>query len=108
MQGWANRKVAYLFFSNERVSEADILAGHFRSTSERLAATDGLVFMLHDTNLKQSMKLFGDPGRCVHIGDRESDIYELFCTARGIGMNFLIRTCVDRLAGAADHMIAMR
>lgn len=29
-------------------------------------------------NLKQSTALLGDPGRCVHIGDRESDIYELF------------------------------
>jgi hypothetical protein len=29
-------------------------------------------------NLKQSTELFAEPRRCVHIGDREGDIYELF------------------------------
>jgi hypothetical protein len=48
-QDWANTKAAYRFFSNDRVSEADILGGHFQSTGERVGATDGLVFMLHDT-----------------------------------------------------------
>ena len=48
-QDWANTKAAYRFLSNERVSEADILAGHFNSTRDRFAATDGLVLVLHDT-----------------------------------------------------------
>jgi hypothetical protein len=197
-QDWANTKAAYRFFSNDRVSEADILAGHFQSTRDRVAATDGLVLVLHDTteftyqrerseaigitkninsgrdktgrlrshtvcgilmhsslavtteglplgltavkfwtrkkfkgtaalkkkinptrvpiekkesirwldNLKQSTELLNDPGRCVHIGDRESDIYELFCTAQQTGTHFLLRTCVDRLAGDGNHTIA--
>jgi hypothetical protein len=41
----------------------------------------------------------------VHIGDRERDIYELFCTPPDAGTHFLLRTCVDRLAGAGDHTI---
>jgi Transposase DNA-binding len=57
-------------------------------------------------NLRQSTALVADPKRCVHIGDRESDIYELFCTAQEIGTNFLVRTCVNRLAGDGDHTIA--
>jgi hypothetical protein len=57
-------------------------------------------------NLKQSTELLQDPGRCVHIGDRESDIYELFCAAQQIGTHFLVRTCVDRLAGDGKHTIA--
>jgi Transposase DDE domain len=57
-------------------------------------------------NLKQSTNLLDEPSRCVHIGDRESDIYELFCTAQGNGTKFLIRTCVDRLAGDGRHTIA--
>jgi len=57
-------------------------------------------------NLKQSMELLSDPGRCVHIGDRESDIYELFCAAQQVRTHFLVRTCVDRLAGDGDHTIA--
>ena len=195
---FANTKAAYRFFSNDRVSEADILAGHFQSTRDRVGATDGLVLVLHDTteftyqrensaaigitkninsgrdktgrlrshtvcgilmhsslavtteglprgltavkfwtrkkfkgtaalkkeinptrvpiekkesirwldNLTQSMELLADPGRCVHIGDRESDIYELFCLAQQTGTHFLVRTCVDRLAGDGDHTIA--
>jgi hypothetical protein len=197
-QDWANAKAAYRFFSNERVSEADILAGHLQSTRDRSAAAAGPVLVLHDTtefsyqrekleaigitkainsgrdkagrlrshtvcgipmhsslavttegvplglsaikfwtrkkfkgtaalkkkinptrvsidkkesvrwldNLKQSTELLGDPGRCVHIGDRESDIYELFCAAQEAGTHFLVRTCVDRLAGEGDHTIA--
>jgi hypothetical protein len=48
-QDWANTKAAYRFFSNDRVSEADILAGHFQSTRDRTLATDGPVLVLHDT-----------------------------------------------------------
>src|SRR5260370_8954388 len=57
-------------------------------------------------NLKQSTELLGDPGRCIHIGDRESDIYELFCTAHEVGTHFLVRTSVDRLSEGADHHVA--
>jgi hypothetical protein len=57
-------------------------------------------------NLRQSTATLGDPARCVHIGDRESDIYELFCTAQEIGTHFLVRTCVDRLAGDGAHTVA--
>jgi hypothetical protein len=56
-------------------------------------------------NLCESTKLLSAPGRCVHIGDRESDIYELFCTARGLDTHFVFRTCVDRLAGDGEHTI---
>jgi hypothetical protein len=48
-------------------------------------------------NLRQSCGLFGDPGRCVHVGDRESDIYELFCLAHNLGTFFLVRVQTDRL-----------
>ena len=57
-------------------------------------------------NLRQSTDLLGEPARCIHIGDRESDIYELFCAAQQSGTNFLVRTCVDRLAGDGQHTIA--
>ena len=48
-QDWANTKAAYRFFANERVDEADILAGHFRATRERVAAVGGTILVLHDT-----------------------------------------------------------
>jgi hypothetical protein len=50
--------------------------------------------------------LFGAPSRCVHVGDRESEIYELFCTAQELGTHFVVRSCVDRLAGDGSHTIA--
>lgn len=57
-------------------------------------------------NMRQSCRLLGDPGRLVHIGDRENDIYEFFCAAQDAGTHFLVRTCVDRLAGDGGHTIA--
>jgi hypothetical protein len=57
-------------------------------------------------NLRQSTALLNRPERCVHVGDRESDIYELFCAAQQAGTHFVVRTCVDRLAGEGDHTIA--
>ena len=197
-QDWANTKAAYRFFSNGRVSEAQILAGHFQATRERFAATEGTILVLQDTteftfqrerpeavgityrvnsgkdkasrtrmhtvcgllmhtslvvtteglplglsavkfwsrkqfkgtaalkrkinptrvpiehkesirwleNLRQSMALLAAPARCVHVGDRESDIYELYCTAQELGTHFVVRSCVDRLAGDGEHTLA--
>ena len=48
-QDWANTKAAYRFFANNRVSEADILAGHFDSTRQRVAATTGPLLVIQDT-----------------------------------------------------------
>jgi hypothetical protein len=47
----------------------------------------------------------GDPNRCIHIGDRESDIYELFCASEKVNTHFLVRTCVNRLAGDGTHTV---
>ncbi|WP_226951520.1 IS4/Tn5 family transposase DNA-binding protein [Rhizobium terrae] len=195
-QDWANTKAAYRFFSNDRVSEGEILAGHFEATRSRFAAATGPILVLQDTseliyqrkrpeqigltgrtnkgkadrsraqpvcgllmhssmavtldglplglsaikfwtrskfkgtaalkkkvnltrlpieekesfrwlqNMRESIALFGDGARCIHVGDRESDIYELFCMAHELGTHFLVRTCVDRLAGDGEHTIA--
>jgi len=179
-QDWGNTKAAYRFFGNDRISEANILAGHFACTRERFSASRSFpLLVLHDTtelsyrhedtasigilkkipaghkgraglytscgilmhaslvatrdglplglaaikfwnrdkfhganalkrhinptrvpiekkesirwleNLRQSTELLNDPGRCVHIGHRESDIYELFCMAQQLGTHFL-------------------
>lgn len=194
---WANTKAAYRFLSNDDVSEREILAGHFASTRERVAASEGTILVLQDTtefvfqrerskeigaityaygspgvdrrrkprtvcgllmhaslavtteglplgltavkfwtrsrfkgttalkrhinptrvpieqkesirwldNMTQSTALIGAAERCVHIGDRENDIYEFFCRAAAEGTNFLVRTCVDRLASDGSHTI---
>src|SRR4051795_6411614 len=48
-QDWAATKAAYRFFSNPRVDEGVILAGHFAATTARFAETPGTVLVLHDT-----------------------------------------------------------
>ena len=58
-------------------------------------------------NLKQSTQLAARE-RWVHIGDRESDIYELFCLAMEEETHFLVRTCVDRVAGTGSTTIARK
>jgi len=57
-------------------------------------------------NLKHSTELLQDPGRCVHIGDRESDIYELFVLAKEYNTHFLVRICQDRLIDDGSSTIA--
>ncbi|WP_199444750.1 IS4 family transposase [Acidocella aminolytica] len=49
-------------------------------------------------HLRQSFALMGSPERCVHVSDRESDIYELFCLAQDLGTRFLVRVQTNRLA----------
>jgi len=57
-------------------------------------------------NLRQSTRILDDPARCVHIGDRESDIFELFCAAAEEKTHFLFRTCADRFAGERGLTVA--
>lgn len=56
--------------------------------------------------MKQATALLNEPERCVYIGDRESDIYELFCVARETRTHFLVRNCVDRLAEDGTRTIS--
>lgn len=204
---WAATKAAYRFFDNDRVSEAEILAGHFQATQARFTSVDGLILVLHDTtefsfqredtqavgitrkvakgppdprarprmhtvcgihmhsslavttdglplglagiklwtrkkfkgtnalmgrgpdggkhsvnttripieekesvrwleNVRQSTANLGEASRCVHIGDRESDIYELFCECVSQETKFVFRTCADRRTGDGEWTVA--
>ncbi|MBP7002263.1 transposase DNA-binding-containing protein [Amaricoccus sp.] len=48
-QDWANTKAAYRFFSNEKVSEDRILAGHFQASALRVQVVEGPILVLQDT-----------------------------------------------------------
>jgi len=203
---WAATKAAYRFLDNDRVSEAEILAGHFQATRRRFVSMKGLLLVLHDTtefsftrsdtaaigqthkvttgpknkqgrrrmhtvcgilmhsslavttdgvplglaalklwtrkkfkgtnalkgkgidggkhsvnitripievkesvrwleNARQATAILGEPNRCVHIGDRESDIYELFCECQSLKTHFVFRTCVNRRAGEGHETV---
>ncbi len=45
-QDWASTKAAYRFLCNDRVSEAEILGGHFQAMRQRAAATDGPILVM--------------------------------------------------------------
>ena len=47
-------------------------------------------------NLKNSNALLGEATRLVHVGDRESDIYDFFQAAEAENSYFLVRIKVDR------------
>ena len=49
-------------------------------------------------NLRQSIALVGVPERCVHVGNRESDIYEFYCIEQDFDAGFLVRVQTNRLA----------
>jgi hypothetical protein len=57
-------------------------------------------------NMRGSTALLGDAERIVHVGDRENDIYEFYCATQELGTHFIVRTCVDRLAGDGKHTVA--
>lgn len=57
-------------------------------------------------NLTRSTQQLADPTRCVHVGDREADIFELFHAAQQAETHFLVRTAVDRLAGHGTTTVA--
>lgn len=57
-------------------------------------------------NMRASTALLGNARRLVHIGDRENDIYEFFCATQELGTHFIVRTCVNRLAGDGKHTVA--
>lgn len=57
-------------------------------------------------NLRPSIERLGQLECRTHIGDRESDIYELYGLTQGLGAHFLVRACIDRLAGDGGHTIA--
>lgn len=194
----ANTKAAYRFLTNDAVSEAEILAGHFAATRQRARACDGPILVLHDTTefsferkdeaaigwtqglkrgpgrygqgsaivkccgilmhgslvvtpagvplglsavrlwnretfkgskardkindaripldrkesvrwlegMRSSCEVIGDPQRCVHIGDRESDMIEFFATAEELGTQFLIRTSANRVASEDGERVS--
>jgi hypothetical protein len=93
---------AIKFWSRKKFKGANALKKKINPTRVPIEEKESIRWL---QNLEQSTAQLGDPARCVHIGDRESDIYELFCKAQETGARFLLRTCVDRRAGDGDTTV---
>jgi len=94
---------AVKFWTRKKFKGTNALKGKINATRMPIEKKESFRWV---ENMKQSTELLGDPQRCVHIGDRESDIYELFCAAQEAKTFFLVRTCVDRLAKDGDVTVA--
>ena len=57
-------------------------------------------------SLRQATARSSDPASCVHIGDRESDIYELYSLADELGTHFLVRSSSERLTATEGVTIS--
>ncbi|WP_445177237.1 transposase DNA-binding-containing protein [Rhizorhapis sp. SPR117] len=67
---WAGTKAAYRFLSNDDVSGAQILAGHFAATAERIRAIDGPILVLQDA----TEFIFKEPLRRWKFGLRAASV----------------------------------
>ncbi len=94
---------AIKFWSRNKFKGTNALKRTINPTRVPIEAKESIRWL---ENVQRSTTLLGEPARCIHIGDRESDIYELFCTAQANDTKFLVRTCVDRLADDGQHTIA--
>lgn len=94
---------AIKFWTRKQFKGTNALKSHINPTRIPIEQKESYRWL---ENLKQSTELLQTPFRCVHIGDRESDIYELFCIAKELNTHFLVRTCVDRLIEDGRRTIA--
>jgi hypothetical protein len=91
------------FWTRSKFKGTNALKRHINPTRVPIEEKESFRWL---ENMRQSTELLGAPERLVHIGDRENDIYEFFCAVQAIGTHFLVRTCVNRLAGDGGHTIA--
>lgn len=94
---------AIKFWTRQKFKGAKELKRHINPTWVPIEQKESIRWI---ENLRQSTQMLDAPDRCVHVADRESDIYELFCAAQEAKTHFVFRTCVDRLAGDGGHTIA--
>ncbi|QDV37170.1 IS4 family transposase [Tautonia plasticadhaerens] len=94
---------AVKFWTRKKFKGANALRGKVNATRIPIEQEESVRW---PENLKRSTELLGEPARCVHVGDRESDIYELFRAAREARTHFLVRTCVGRLAEGGGTTIS--
>lgn len=89
-------------WNRDKFHGANALKRHINPTRVPIEKKESVRWL---DKLRQSTELLGSADRCVHIGDRESAIWELFCLSRQLGTHFLIRTSVDRVAADGNTTV---
>ena len=70
------------FWTRKKFKGSNALKKHINPTRMPIEKKESYRWL---ENLRQSTTLLKEVQRCIHVGDRESDIYEFFCTAKEIG-----------------------
>ena len=94
---------AIKFWTRAEFKGTNALKKHVNPTRVPIEQKESLCWI---DGLNQSTQLPGESTLCVHVGDRGSDIYELFDVGRMAGTHFVFRTCVDRCAGDGGHVVS--
>lgn len=94
---------AIKFWTRSAFKGTNALKGQVNATRVPIETKESLRWL---ENLQQATELLGEPERYVHIGDRESDIYELFCAAEQSHTKFLLRICADRVADNGQRTLS--
>ncbi len=74
---------AVKFWTRQEFKGTNALKRKINPTRVPIEQKESLRWLL---NPQHATTLLGEPDRCVHIGDRESDTYELFCAVRARGL----------------------
>jgi hypothetical protein len=102
-QGLPLGLTAIKFWTRKKFKGCNALKGHVNTAYVPIAQKESQRWL---ENLEESTNRLNDPRRYVHIGDRESDIYELFCTAQKANTFFLVRTFADRLCDEGRYRVS--
>ena len=84
---------ALKFWTRKKFKGTNALKNKINSTRIPIEQKESIRWI---ESLAQSTKRLGNSKNLVHIGDRESDIYEFFSEAEKTESHFLIRLCVNR------------
>jgi hypothetical protein len=99
--GKAGAKAAYRFWDNDRIEPQQVLAAHAGQTARR-SMEYSVVLVAQDTseiNLTDhpaTAESFPQHPHVVLIGDRESDLFDLFAAPRPGNVDLLVRVCREK------------
>lgn len=84
---------AVKFWTRKKFKGSDELQRHINSTRVPIEKKESIRWL---ENIRQTNELLSQPERCLHIGDREADIFELYCECKKLNTHFLVRLAVNR------------